>query len=90
MSCVQAADCSLILQRDLAFDTRLRFRFERHKAGGAHVAAGHQTPDPPRLDLPAPGEVAQLVEHTAENRGVAGSIPALATSSGIVASEADH
>ena len=26
------------------------------------------------------GEVAQLVEHTAENRGVAGSIPALATS----------
>jgi hypothetical protein len=24
------------------------------------------------------GEVAQLVEHTAENRGVAGSIPALA------------
>jgi hypothetical protein len=25
------------------------------------------------------GEVAQLVEHTAENRGVAGSIPALAT-----------
>jgi hypothetical protein len=26
-----------------------------------------------------PGEVAQLVEHTAENRGVAGSIPALAT-----------
>jgi hypothetical protein len=26
------------------------------------------------------GEVAQLVEHTAENRGVAGSSPALATS----------
>ena len=26
----------------------------------------------------AAGEVAQLVEHTAENRGVAGSIPALA------------
>jgi hypothetical protein len=26
-----------------------------------------------------PGEVAQLVEHTTENRGVAGSIPALAT-----------
>ena len=25
------------------------------------------------------GEVAQLVEHTTENRGVAGSIPALAT-----------
>jgi hypothetical protein len=25
------------------------------------------------------GQVAQLVEHTAENRGVAGSIPALAT-----------
>ena len=30
--------------------------------------------------LRRPGEVAQLVEHTAENRGVAGSIPALATS----------
>src|SRR5262249_26096875 len=29
--------------------------------------------------LEALGEVAQLVEHTAENRGVAGSIPALAT-----------
>ena len=29
---------------------------------------------------PRPGEVAQLVEHTAENRGVAGSIPALAIS----------
>jgi hypothetical protein len=29
------------------------------------------------LDSPR-GEVAQLVEHTAENRGVAGSIPALA------------
>src|ERR1044071_7386606 len=32
------------------------------------------------------GEVAQLVEHTAENRGVAGSIPALATSAFV----ADH
>jgi hypothetical protein len=30
--------------------------------------------------LATPGEVAQLVEHTAENRGVAGSIPALAIS----------
>jgi uncharacterized protein len=29
--------------------------------------------------LSARGEVAQSVEHTAENRGVAGSIPALAT-----------
>jgi hypothetical protein len=28
--------------------------------------------------LSARGEVAQSVEHTAENRGVAGSIPALA------------
>jgi hypothetical protein len=28
--------------------------------------------------MPARGEVAQLVEHTTENRGVAGSIPALA------------
>src|ERR1044072_4688302 len=32
-----------------------------------------------RLHWAARGEVAQLVEHTAENRGVAGSIPALAT-----------
>ena len=32
----------------------------------------------PRLPLPPRGEVAQLVEHTTENRGVAGSIPALA------------
>ena len=33
-----------------------------------------------RLTVPrhARGEVAQLVEHTTENRGVAGSIPALA------------
>src|SRR5947209_6869507 len=31
-------------------------------------------------DLPSAGEVAQLVEHTTENRGVAGSIPALAIS----------
>jgi hypothetical protein len=30
------------------------------------------------LHWPVSGEVAQLVEHTAENRGVAGSIPALA------------
>jgi hypothetical protein len=28
--------------------------------------------------ITARGEVAQLVEHTTENRGVAGSIPALA------------
>jgi hypothetical protein len=28
--------------------------------------------------MPSLGEVAQLVEHTTENRGVAGSIPALA------------
>src|SRR6266851_2867879 len=36
------------------------------------------------LDCGPPGEVAQLVEHTAENRGVAGSIPALATPKGFV------
>src|SRR5581483_12336094 len=34
----------------------------------------------PPLDWPSRGEVAQLVEHTAENRGVAGSSPALAIS----------
>ncbi len=35
-----------------------------------------------RLDSLTRGEVAQLVEHTAENRGVAGSSPALAISRG--------
>jgi hypothetical protein len=35
----------------------------------------------PGLHFPGFGEVAQLVEHTAENRGVAGSIPALAIQS---------
>ena len=35
---------------------------------------------PSRATLGCRGEVAQLVEHTAENRGVAGSSPALATS----------
>src|SRR5436190_2848227 len=34
---------------------------------------------PSAARLPRLGEVAQSVEHTAENRGVAGSIPALAT-----------
>ena len=38
-----------------------------------------KTPSRPVADCCA-GEVAQLVEHTAENRGVAGSSPALATS----------
>src|SRR5581483_6671275 len=58
---------------------------------GAEVEAGADDCDglcfgghAPRLGRPAarlraPGEVAQLVEHTAENRGVAGSSPALAT-----------
>src|SRR5438034_10201532 len=40
---------------------------------------GQESPRP-AATLRRPGEVAQLVEHTAENRGVAGSIPALATS----------
>ena len=42
---------------------------------------GHTGPDvlSSSARLPPPGEVAQLVEHTAENRGVAGSSPALAT-----------
>src|SRR5881397_2596144 len=39
-----------------------------------------QRPRPPAVRYPEArcGEVAQSVEHTAENRGVAGSIPALA------------
>src|SRR5262249_5993477 len=36
------------------------------------------------------GEVAQSVEHTAENRGVAGSIPALATSARSIDRPADE
>jgi hypothetical protein len=47
-------------------------------AGAAHVAAGRENTKSGTARLPDPGEVAQLVEHTAENRGVAGSIPALA------------
>src|SRR5436190_2084319 len=44
--------------------------------GTAHGRGGYR----PALDCaPYPGEVAQLVEHSAVNRGVAGSSPALAT-----------
>src|SRR5690349_15797090 len=54
----------------------------RGDAGFARVAvyrrARGDTVKPP-LDSEMQGEVAQLVEHTAENRGVAGSNPALAT-----------
>ena len=51
----------------------------RAKPGSGHVAAAWGRAL--RGYTGARGEVAQLVEHTAENRGVAGSIPALATSS---------
>ena len=44
------------------------------------AVAPARTPFLRRLDFRRLGEVAQLVEHTAENRGVAGSSPALATS----------
>jgi hypothetical protein len=42
--------------------------------------------------LAAAGEVAQLVEHTTENRGVAGSIPALAicSAAGRFEARSDH
>ena len=39
-------------------------------------------PAPERASLSARGEIAQLVEHTTENRGVPGSSPGLATSGG--------
>src|SRR5215218_1945027 len=42
------------------------------------ATAGEQVAVFTPATLGARGEVAQLVEHTAENRGVAGSIPALA------------
>ena len=61
------------------------------RTGSSEVATGNVTPLKGRgrassvFDTLEPallrGEVAQLVEHTAENRGVAGSIPALATGS---------
>ena len=51
---------------------------ERLAAGGGRrhrALAGRRN----AATMPGLGEVAQLVEHTTENRGVAGSIPALAT-----------
>ena len=48
------------------------FAARSHRPGRPSFARGAAT-------LGHRGEVAQLVEHTAENRGVAGSIPALAT-----------
>ena len=42
------------------------------------IAAAVASLRPARLDFALPGEVAQLVEHTTENRGVVGSIPTLA------------
>ena len=44
----------------------------------AEPASGETRAKGPPLLCGARGEVAQLVEHTTENRGVAGSIPALA------------
>ena len=49
---------------------------------GTYRGRGNAAPIPPLASggatLHGRGEVAQLVEHTAENRGVAGSSPALA------------
>src|SRR3954452_7423992 len=55
--------------RASAAASRLRIRGEVSHAGFSSCLAAR---------LPGLGEVAQLVEHTTENRGVAGSIPALA------------
>ena len=47
----------------------------------ADADAGDRSPPPPtrrRASLGARGEIAQLVEHTTENRGVPGSSPGLA------------
>src|SRR5919202_1921205 len=51
----------------------------RRSAGPGKGRTSHERARPRRYTQPR-GEVAQLVEHTAENRGVAGSIPALAIS----------
>ena len=50
----------------------------------------HRAAETTRLDFAPRGEVAQLVEHTAENRGVAGSIPALATHSSHTSHHSDR
>ncbi len=52
--------------------TAIRVPFTPEPYGGG-------SPEERPLHFPSPGEVAQLVEHAAENRGVAGSSPALAT-----------
>ena len=60
---------------------RCRARGGRRETGAA-PPGGHERGPSPRVveaRMSARGEVAQLVEHTTENRGVAGSIPALAT-----------
>jgi hypothetical protein len=50
--------------------------------------SGVQIPSGPRSEAAetarSPGEVAQLAEHAAENRGVGGSIPSLATKDALV------
>ena len=61
-----------------------RLRPQAHRARRRSRRTGGLTPTARtrrmKVALPAhSGEVAQLVEHTTENRGVAGSIPALAT-----------
>ncbi len=50
----------------------------RGKRASAAMSAPAASPCLTLARLTGPGEVAQSVEHTAENRGVAGSIPALA------------
>src|SRR5579884_1290594 len=50
----------------------------RPRAARATGRRGAPRPDPAPLASAPTGEIAQLVEHTTENRGVPGSIPGLA------------
>jgi hypothetical protein len=58
---------------------RVNLHLHHARRGAAQLGADERHDEGAWLDFAARGEVAQLVEHTAENRGVAGSIPALAT-----------
>ena len=59
---------------------RARPRSPRQACASRSVSCSRRPRLPRAATLGARGEVAQLVEHTAENRGVAGSSPALAIS----------
>ncbi len=84
----EAMEQALTLEEQERFTAHLR-PLVRKASGSGEWLSPISTPSSRRLrnlslsrhagTLSRPGEVAQSVEHTAENRGVAGSIPALAT-----------